>query len=181
LVVAGLVGGCDPASTDVVANREGASTELSVIDQSSNPCVSLDGNVPRWCIMRADRFFASDPFIKHRSCGVTDLAVVEVDIDHGVVSKTAKPIPEEALNDLIANAATVAGVPVPVFPDNRLINYWNVLDPDFNPITSRVLLRSMEVTDLGGPFIDTEDPSPQAQALIRLLDEQCPPLEPVFP
>jgi hypothetical protein len=101
----------------------------------------------------------------------------EVNIDNGVVSKTEKAIPSEALTSLLDNIENVPGVPVPVFPRDRLINYWKVLDTEFNPVSQRVLLSSRVITDLGGPFITTEDPSSQAQALIQLLDQYCVPLE----
>lgn len=78
----------------------------------ANACLDLAGTPVRECILRADRFVESDPFIKHRSCGITENAVIEVDIDHHVVHKTQAPLPAGALDALTRSFTQAQGIPV---------------------------------------------------------------------
>jgi hypothetical protein len=146
------------------------------IGEDPNPCIDLKANVPQFCIMRADRFHVEDPFIKHRSCGITESALIIVDIDDHTVRKTVQPISQETMSALRRTFFSANGIPVPPLSRQRLVNHWKVINPASNTLADRVLLRTQHFN--GGQWqIDAQDSSPDSQALIGLLDSICPPTE----
>ena len=150
---------------------------LPPVGQEANPCVDLNGRVPELCIMRADRFHVEDPFIKHRTCGITENAIIEVDIDNHIVRKTVQSITPDSVATLRHNFESIEGIPVPRLSTQRLINHWKVTNPSVNAPTDRALLSTRHIDSLGQVHIDAEDQSSEAQALVALLDLVCPPTE----
>jgi hypothetical protein len=147
-----------------------------------NPCMSTNGDFPSLCIMRADRFVKSDPFLKHRSCAVTNLEIVQVDVDHGVVQRRGKALKPGMLATLTdaMNAFPRSGgetLHPPFSTVDRLTNWWWSLDTKYNPVSERILLRSQHKTN-GSTVVDFQSSISEAQTLIQLLEQNCDPLEP---
>lgn len=153
--------------------------------ESGDPCINKE-RTPAWCIMKLGRLGTveegdEDPFLLHRSCGITDQDIVQVNFDGGANTMTKRSVRRDpaANGTILEQIRSARKIRRPDFPAlGRLVNYWfwiprNSSDQD-NGLPRRTMLKSILVNE-SGATIQTlaEDTSPAAQALIKFLDENC--------
>jgi hypothetical protein len=163
-----------------------AHAQIILDPMNGDPCDAENGQTAKFCIMIGAPLAGTivSPFVNHRSCGITDNAVVVVRIkqlEDGSLKRikevTAVPSEESQIGGVVA-AQSVSGIQIPTFPNdhNPMENYWIVTDLDDNrPLPGkRILLKTVSSHEPDPNADDSRD----SQFLIHMLDENCGSFDP---